>query len=116
MRRRIDTTGIEFRVGGAPMKRTVSKKDQSQKMTKETNPRPIWVVKLTAYDPDARQGGSTEAIWVEVAGPEPVLTVNGIATVKNLVHAPWVNQESKLVESFRAESITMAAVAAGSRS
>jgi len=106
MRRRIDTTGIEFRVGGAPMKRTVSRQNPAQKMTSDG--RPIWVVKINAYDPGTRNGGSTEAIWVEVAGPEPVLAVNQVATVVNLVHQPWVNNKHEMVESFRADSIVMA--------
>jgi hypothetical protein len=106
MRRRIDTAGIEFRVGGAPMKRTVSRKNPAQKMTPDG--RPIWVVKLNAYDPGVGAHGSTEAIWVEIAGPEPVLTVNEVATVSGLAHAPWVNSKAELVESFRADSIVMA--------
>lgn len=107
MRRRMDMTGIEFRVGGAPMPRMVSRQNQTQKTTPDK--RPIWVVKLNAYDPGVGAGGSTEAIWVEIAGPAPELTVNELATVSGLVHAPWVNKKSELVESFRADSVVMAA-------
>ena len=108
MRRRMETTEIEFRVGGAPIKRTVSRQNPAQRMTKDG--RPVWVVKLNAYDPSGGVGGdgSTEAIWVEVAGPEPSLVVNGVAAVTGLVHAPWVNSKGELVESFRADSVVMA--------
>jgi hypothetical protein len=106
MRRRIDTSEIEFRVAAMPMARTVSRQDKTQRMTPDK--RPIWVVKLTAFDPGAGAHGSTEVIWVEVAGPEPSLVINQVATVNRLVHAPWVNKNSELVEAFRADSIAMA--------
>ena len=49
MRRRIDTSGIEFRVASMPLARTVSRQDKTQKVTRDG--RPVWVVKLTAFDP-----------------------------------------------------------------
>ena len=48
MRRRIDTSGIEFRVAAMPLARTVSRQDKTQKVTRDG--RPVWVVKLTAFD------------------------------------------------------------------
>jgi hypothetical protein len=106
MRRRIDTSGIEFRVAAMPLPRTVSRENRSQKVTPDG--RPVWVVKLSAFDPGAGAHGSTELIWVEVAGAEPSLQINQIATVQSLVHAPWVNKNHEMVEAFRAESIAMA--------
>ena len=105
MRRRIDMTGLEFRVGGRPLPRRVSRQNQTQRTTRDG--RPVWVVKLSAYDEGVGEG-TTEEIWVELAGEEPVLKVNGIALVTGLVHAPWVNNAHELVESFRAEAIVMA--------
>ena len=106
MRRRIDTSGIEFRVAGMPLPRTVSRENKAQKVTPDG--RPVWVVKLTAFDPGVGPHGSTEQIWVEIAGPEPSLVNNQLATVAGLVHAPWVNRKGDMVESFRADSIAMA--------
>lgn len=106
MRRRIDTSDIEFRVAGLPLPRTVSRQDKTQRTTPDK--RPIWVVKLLAFDPGAGAHGSTEVIWVEVAGAEPSLAINQVATVNVLMHAPWVNKNHEMVESFRAESIAMA--------
>ena len=79
MRRRIDTSGIEFRVAAMPLARTVSRQDKTQKVTRDG--RPVWVVKLTAFDPGVGPHGSTEQIWVEIAGPEPSLVNNQLATV-----------------------------------
>ena len=45
---------------------------------------------------------------MEIAGPEPSLVNNQLATVQGLVHAPWVNRNHEMVESFRADSIAMA--------
>jgi hypothetical protein len=106
MRRRIDTSGIEFRVAAMPLARTVSRQDKTQKVTQDG--RPVWVVKLTAFDPGVGLHGSTEQIWVEIAGDEPSLVNNQLATVAGLVHAPWINRNHEMVESFRAESIAMA--------
>ena len=106
MRRRIDTSGIEFRVAAMPLARTVSRQDKTQKVTRDG--RPVWVVKLTAFDPGVGPHGSTEQIWVEIAGAEPSLVNNQLATVAGLVHAPWVNKNDEMVEAFRAESIAMA--------
>jgi len=105
MRRRMDTGGIEFRVAGMPLPRTVSRQNKAQKVTPDG--RPVWVVKLTAFDSGAGPHGSTEVIWVEVAGAEPSLVINQVATVAGLVHAPWVNKQGELVEAFRADSIVM---------
>lgn len=105
MRLRIDTTGIEFRVAGAVKPRQVSKDDQRQKTTPASDGnRPIWNVRLTAYDSTT---GSTEMIWVEVAGSQPDLTPNEIATVQGLTYAPWVNNKKEIVRAFRAESVAL---------
>ena len=106
MRRRIVTDGIEFRVAAMPLPRTVSRQNKAQKVTPDG--RPVWVVKLTAFDAGAGAHGSTEVIWVEVAGPEPSLVNNQVATVQGLVHAPWVNKQGELVEAFRADAVAMA--------
>lgn len=104
MRLRIDTSGVRFRVGGLPRPRMESRARQVQKTTKDG--RPIWVVRLTAIDSGAGAAGSTEAIWVEVAGDQPVLTLDELASVQGLVFAPWVNQKGEIVRAFRADAIT----------
>ncbi len=109
MRLRIDMTGIEFRVAGAVRPRQVSKADQRQKTTPDSDGRrPIWTVRLTAYDAVA---GSTEMIWVEVAGQAPELAPNEIAVVQGLTYAPWVNNKKEIVRAFRAEAVTLASAA-----
>ena len=105
MRLKIDTASIEFRVAGTVRPRQVSKDDKRQKTTPDSDGhRPVWTVRLTAYDSAA---GSTEMIWVEVAGQEPELTPNEIASVQGLTYAPWVNNKKEIVRAFRAEAVAL---------
>ena len=111
MRLRIDTSGVRFQVAALPQPRTESRQNKTQKMTPDK--RPIWVVKLNAIDEGAGQNGSMEDIWVEVAGPQPVLKFAGDATVEGLTYTPWIGGKTtpdpKIVRAFRADSITMTA-------
>lgn len=110
MRLRIDTTEVKFRVAGMPNKRMESRQSDRQKKTPDG--RPIWTVRLTAIDSGA---GSTETIWVEVAGAEPALMLDEIATVQGLTFAPWVSNKGQIMRSFRAEAITQDSGSARSR-
>ena len=101
MRLRIDTNEVKFRVAGMPKPRMESRQSQIQKTTPDK--RPIWTVRLLAIDTGA---ASTETIWVEVAGPEPQLILDEIATVQGLTFAPWVSKRGEIMRSFRAEAIT----------
>ena len=101
MRLRIDTSEVKFRVAGMPRPRMQSRQSQQQKKTPDG--RAIWTVRLTAIDAGA---GSTESIWVEIAGDEPRLILDEIATVQGLVFSPWVSQKGEIMRSFRAEAIT----------
>jgi hypothetical protein len=115
MRNKIDTSTVRFRVAGVGP-RTRSRLDKSQKMTGDRDPkgnRPIWSVRLYAID-DERQ--SSEQIFVEVAGGEPQLTIDGMAVVENLTYEPWAAAEQgpdgkwrgKVMRAYRADSIVMA--------
>jgi hypothetical protein len=106
MRLRIDTNGVKFRVDGPVRPRSVSQSDERQRTTPDG--RPVWVVRLKAIDKGAGEKGSSEAIWVEVAGDEPLLVLDEIAVVGCLVFDPWVNKQHELVRSFKADSIVMA--------
>jgi hypothetical protein len=106
MRLRIDTSTVKFRVGGPARPRMESRANQVQKMTPDG--RPIWTVRLFAID---TQAGTTEQLWVEVAGEQPQLIVDEVATVQGLVYAPWVNNKKEIVRAFRADSITIDATA-----
>jgi hypothetical protein len=106
MRLRIEMTGVEFRVAGAPRE----KKDWKDKSRQATTPdgRPIWLLRLSAYDEGNK---STETIWVEFAGEEPQVIPNEVATIQGLTYAPWVSKNDKtdkyeIVRWFRAEAIT----------
>ncbi|MGI9004990.1 MAG: hypothetical protein ACR2FU_02125 [Streptosporangiaceae bacterium] len=46
-------------------------------------------------------------IWVEVAGQQPDLTPNEIASVQGLTYAPWVNSKKEIVRAFRAEAVAL---------
>ena len=87
MRLRIDATGIRFRAGG-PAK---PKQDYRDKTKQAVTPdgRPIWVLRLTAFDTRTEQG-SSESIWVEVAGEEPKLTADELVQIDGLVFAPRI--------------------------
>jgi hypothetical protein len=106
MRLRIDTSAMRFRAAGEARPRRVSKSDETQKTTPPSDgSRPIWTARLIAFD---TQAGSTEQIFVEVAGEMPQLTGDEIVTVEGLMFAPWVNNKKEIVRSFRADSIVMA--------
>jgi hypothetical protein len=113
MRLRIDTEGIKFRVDGPVRPRQVSKADERQRTTPDG--RPVWVAKLKAIDKGAGEHGSSEVIWVEVAGDMPELVLDELASVAGLAFDPWVNKENKIVRAFRADSIVMADAGAKSR-
>lgn len=103
MRLKIDTSQVKFRAGGAAKAKQVRGED-----ARTPDGRPVWTLRLTAIDMSTEQG-SSESIWVEVAGEEPKLTIDDLVEVHGLVYAPWVNKEThKIVRAFRAETITPA--------
>jgi hypothetical protein len=112
MRLRIDTTNIKFRVAGVARPRQISKNDTTQKTTPPSDgKRPIWTVRLLAVDTEA---GTTEQIFVEVAGEMPQLMVDEIAAVSGLTYAPWGvvkviegKPKAEIMRAFRADSIAM---------
>ena len=106
MRLRIKTDGYRLRAGGPAR----PKQDYRDKDKQATTPdgRPIWVVRLTAFDTDTEHG-SSESIWVEVAGDEPRLTLDELAAVRGLVFAPWVGRDGKIRRAFRADAVELAA-------
>jgi hypothetical protein len=112
MRNRIDTTNVKFRVAGVGP-RQVSRTDKSQKRTPQSDGnRLIWSVRLTAIDTELN---SSEQIFVEVAGDMPQLTIDELATVRNLTYVPWAavetvngQQRGKVMRAYRADSIVMA--------
>ena len=101
MRLRIDISQVKFRVASTARPAARSRNDQTQKTTPDGQL--IWSVRLTAIDAAAN---SSETIWVEVAGEEPKLTLDDLATVDGLVFAPWVNKKNELVRQFRADAIS----------
>jgi hypothetical protein len=107
MRLKIDTTGVRFRVAGLAAPRKDYQDKDKQAVTRDG--RPIWTVRLNAIDTSTERG-SSESIWVEVAGDEPKLTLDELALVHGLVFAPWVGKDGKIRRAFRAESVEMAAV------
>lgn len=109
MRLKIDTSTVKFRVAGTARPRQVSKADPTQKTTPPSDgSRPIWSVRLIAID---TQAGTTEQIFVDVAGEMPQLAVDEIATVTALTFAPWVNKQGSIMRAFRADSVTIGAPA-----
>ena len=100
MRLKIDTSEVRFRAGGSAKPKRVRNED-----ARTPDGRPVWVVRLTAVDA-VRE--TAETIWVEVAGDEPKLTVDDLVQVHNLVYAPWVNRDGKIVRSFRADAVASA--------
>ena len=107
MRLKIDTTSVRFRVAGLATPRKDYKDKDKQAVTRDG--RPIWTVRLNAIDTGTERG-SSETIWVEVAGDEPKQTLDELAEVQCLVFAPWVGKDGKIRRAFRAEAVTMAAV------
>lgn len=117
MRNRIVTECVEFRVAGPARPRMISKTDQRQKTTPDSDGRrPIWTVRLSAFD---RETNSTQMIFVEVAGEEPKVIPNEIAIVRGLTYVPWarVNRlgngdvKAEVVDAYRAESVAHEAAA-----
>lgn len=106
MRLKIDTTGVRFRVAGTAKPRKDYKDKDKQAETRDG--RPIWTVRLNAIDTNT-EFGSSESIWVEVAGDEPKLTLDELADVQALVFAPWVGRDGKIRRAFRADAVAMAA-------
>jgi hypothetical protein len=112
MRNRIDTSTVKFRVAGVGP-RQVSRADKTQKRTPPSDGnRLIWTVRLTAIDTEMN---SSEQIFVEVAGDQPQLVIDELATVKNLTYAPWAATEmvnnqvrGKIMRAYRADSVVMA--------
>jgi hypothetical protein len=109
MRLLINTSGVRFRAGG-PAK---PKSDYRDKDKQATTPdgRPIWVVRLTAFD-TSTEHGSSESIWVEVAGDEPKLATDELVQIDGLVFAPWISgpqrKDHKIVRNFRADAVALA--------
>lgn len=112
MRLLIDTDGIRFRAGG-PAKPKQDFRDKSKQATTPDG-RPIWVVRLTAFDTRTEQG-SSESIWVEVAGDQPKLAADELVQVESLVFAPWIGgparKDHKIVRNFRANAVELAPAA-----
>ena len=109
MRLLIETNGVRFRAGGpARPKQDYSDKN---KQAKTPDGRPIWVLRLTAYDTRTEQG-SSETIWVEVAGDEPKLAADELVQIDGLVFAPWISgparKDHKIVRNFRANTVELA--------
>ena len=68
MRLEIKTDGLRFRVAGTARPRPDYKDKDKQAVMRDG--RPIWTVRLNAVD-TSTEHGSSESIWVEVAGDEP---------------------------------------------
>ena len=101
MQLKIDTTGVQFRVAGAPKPKQL-KDDPTQATTQDG--RPIWTVRLDAIEPERQ---TKETIWVEVAGDEPKVTFDGYAQVHGLTFAPYVSKATgKVGRKFRADQVT----------
>ena len=109
MRTEIKTDGVRFRAGG-PAKPKQDYRDKS-KQAVTPDGRPIWVVRLTAFDTRTEQG-SSESIWVEVAGEQPVLATDELVQIDGLVFAPWISgpdrKNHKIVRNFRADMVALA--------
>ena len=111
----IKTDGVRFRAGGPATPKSDYRDKTKQAMTPDG--RPIWLVRLTAFDMNAEHG-SSESIWVEVAGDKPELTSDELVQITRLVFAPWISgpakKEHKIVRNFRADAVALATVPAKS--
>ena len=109
MRLELKTDGVRFRAGGPAKPKQDYKDKDKQAVTPDG--RPIWVLRLTAFDTRTEQG-SSESIWVEVAGDEPKLTTDELVQIDGLVFAPWISgparKDHKIVRNFRADSVMLA--------
>jgi hypothetical protein len=106
MRLEIKTDSLRFRVAGTAKPRPDYKDKDKQAVMRDG--RPIWTVRLNAIDTNTEHG-SSESIWVEVAGDEPRLTLDELANVRGLVFAPWVGRDGKIRRAFRADAVELAA-------
>jgi hypothetical protein len=109
MRLLINTGGVRFRAGG-PAKPKTDYRDKDKQATTPDG-RPVWVVRLTAFD-TSTEHGSSESIWVEVAGEEPKLATDELVQIDGLVFAPWISgpqrKDHKIVRNFRADAVALA--------
>jgi hypothetical protein len=109
MRLEMKTDGVRFRAGGPAKPKPDYQDKTKQAMTPDG--RPIWVLRLTAFDTRTEQG-SSESIWVEVAGDEPKMTADELVEITGLVFAPWISgparKDHKIVRNFRADSVQLA--------
>jgi hypothetical protein len=109
MRLLIDASGVKFRAGG-PATPKSDYRDKSKQATTQDG-RPIWLLRLTAFDMSTEHG-SSESIWVEVAGDEPKVTTDELVQIDGLVFAPWISgparKDHKIVRNFRADAVRLA--------
>jgi hypothetical protein len=98
MRLKIETSTVRFRVAGTAKPKKIK---GAPYITPDG--RPVWVVRLTAMEPDRN---TSETIWVEVAGEEPKLTMDDLVQVHGLTFAPYVGKtDHKIVRNFRADQV-----------
>src|SRR5262249_41644376 len=111
MRLEIKTDGVRFRAGGPATPKGDYRDKDKQATTRDG--RPIWLVRLTAFDLSTDRG-SSESIWVEVAGDKPELTADELVQITGLEFAPWISgparKEHKIVRNSRADAVALAAV------
>ena len=109
MRIELKTDGVKFRAGGPAKPKADYRDKDKQAMTPDG--RPIWVLRLTAFD-TRTEHGSSETIWVEVAGDKPELTADELVQIDGLVFAPWISgparKDHKIVRNFRADAVQLA--------
>jgi hypothetical protein len=109
MRLEIKTDGVRFRAGGPATPKGDYRDKDKQAVTPDG--RPVWLVRLTAFDMSTEHG-SSESIWVEVAGEKPELASDELVQISGLVFAPWISgparKEHKIVRNFRADTVAMA--------
>jgi hypothetical protein len=69
MRLLINTSGIRFRAGGPAQKKNDYRDKEKQAMTPDG--RPIWVVRLTAFDTSSERGSSESGGCSPSCAPRP---------------------------------------------
>jgi hypothetical protein len=109
MRLEIKTDGVRFRAGGPARPKNDYQDKSKQAMTPDG--RPIWLLRLTAFDTNTAEG-SSEQIWVEVVGDKPELATDELVQISGLVFAPYISgpakKEHRIVRSFRADAVALA--------
>ena len=109
MRLRIDASGVQFRAGG-PAKPKQDYRDKT-KQADDAGRAPDLGRAADRFD-TSTEHGSSESIWVEVAGDEPKLTADELVQIDGLVFAPWISgparKDHKIVRNFRADAVTLA--------